>query len=523
MTGGLIQLASYGIEDLCLTDNPQITFFKIIYRRHTNFACEEFVQYFTSPPNFGGRYVCIIPHEADLIDRIALRITLPAIPKFQLADGDDNLTKFAWVRHIGHAIIKCVEVEINGVTIDRHYGEWLHIWSTLTTHNLYDGGFDKMIGNVPELYEFTNGKPAYTLYIPLYFWFCRNTCLSLPLVALQYTDLRVNIELNDFNKCSIICPSHYIKCRDNLVSMLPYEYLYQVCSDKLERFGMFVNYDIVNKRLYYLKIGDNKFIEETPTYTKPAVGIFGMSSNYMATPEVGAVSIMHIYKRLTNIYLKDASLLVDYVYLDDEERYKLAKTTQDYIIEQLYFTPNQIIDGSNRKLKLIIDQPCKLMVWVVQYDYIKNSNDTFNYTTSHVRKRSYDVAHIDPARKKIFDNVNVGDTIGTSIIEKELLLLNSKQRLNQNQHIYHGMLQPYQHSDNFLPTGCGMYSFALLPVDTQPSGTTNMSQIELIELMLKLNYQVNPAKKVSFRSYSLCYNVWRITCGLSSTVFVTKL
>ena len=130
MTGGIVQLVAYGKEDLFLTRDPQITFFKVIYRRHTNFAREEIPQFFIHDPNFGKRTSCIISPEGDLINRMALKITLPEIPKFNSlktssdlnttvdmistggGSNDSMATKFAWIRRIGYAMIKYIEIEI---------------------------------------------------------------------------------------------------------------------------------------------------------------------------------------------------------------------------------------------------------------------------------------------------------------------------------------------------------------------------------------------------------------------------
>jgi hypothetical protein len=540
MTGGLIQLVAYGKEDLFLTRNPQITFFKVIYRRYSNFIREDVEQYFTLQPDFGGRYTAQIAHDGDLIDKMCLRVTLPEIPPFQIANGLDPLTKFAWTRRIGHALIKTVEIEINGKSIDRHFGEWLFLWSILTTINPDDMGLDKLIGNIPELYEPTNGKPEHTIYIPLYFWFCRTSGSALPLVAMQYSDVKINIELNTLDYCHIITPNQQIKCVDNLVNMKQYEYLIQKGPDGIERYGMFIDYDVIEKKLSYLSIGLNRLIgipyDGDPTTLSPAVKqsilngpnadkylIRGVSSDFSIKPDIGAKSLTYFFRPLKNINIKECLLLVGYVVLDNDERFNFAQSKQDYLIEQLYQTPNIQITSVNSKVQLDIDQPCKLMVWLAQFAYIDEDNDHFNYTDTHIRKRPYDnYTNIDSSVSKIrmFNDVVIGEPVGKSLIEEETILLNSKVRLNKNIYQYYQDIQPYQHFDNHLPIGSGMYSYAIYPGDTQPSGTTNMSQIELIELLLKMNYQVSNNRKINFRHYGLCLGIWRVSNGLSATIFI---
>lgn len=504
MGAGLIQLVAYGIEDLFLTRDPQITFFKITYRRHTVFATETTEQHFKVTPEFGNKYSCVIAKDGDLVNNLALQIVLPEIPKFKMANGLDTLTKVAWVHNIGHVLLKYVEIEINGQVIDKHYGEWMHLWSTLTTSCPDSKSIDKLTGNIPELYEFTNGKAEYTLYIPFYFWFCRNSGLSLPLLALQYSDVKVNIELAELEKCLLITPTDYIVCTDSLVNFKTCEYLFQKGSDGIERYGQYITYDIINKRLYYRALGQNKltgevaqngYAESTSVKEAPLLfnGIQGNISKYIAYPQ--GKSITHHYVGLKNIQIKKVALLITYVYISNEERRKLATMTQDYLIEQLNYTPSVYVDSTNKHIKLAIDQPCKLIVWVAQYEYIERAYDAFNYTDSHTQD-------------------------GKPLIERASLLLNSSERVNTNLHVYYENIQPLQHTQNHLPAGAGMYSFAILPTDLQPSGTTNMSQIEQIDLCLKMNYRINPTRKAKVRAYAVCYNIWRVSNGLSGTLFV---
>ncbi|VBB18237.1 capsid protein [Yasminevirus sp. GU-2018] len=552
MTGGILQLVAYGKEDLFLTRDPQITFFKVIYRRHTNFAREEIPQYFIHDPNFGKRSTCIIAQDGgDLIGNMSLKITLPAIPKLSTIssvsseakedqrDGvlDQTSTKFAWIRKIGFAMLKYIEIEINGKVIDRHYGEWLYIWSELTTRNINDGGLDKLIGDVPELTSFTESKEEYVLYVPLYFWFCRQSGLALPIVGLQYSDVKVNLEFYELDRCFVISPTHYIKCYGDIVNFHPYEYIYQRGVDNIDRYGMFSHYDSINRRLYYTAINSDKLtgvpydgdvstlndatknsILTTPRAEKYAIR--GVSSDFSIRPDLGVKSVTVHRKSLKTIKLKECVVMADFVYLDDDERIKFAQSKHDYLIEQLYFTPNISIEGTNPKMKLDIDQPCKLMVWLTQLDYVSDFNDRFNFTDSHIIKRPYDVQHTNPTKRKLFGRRSVGETVGNSLIDEETIRLNSQVRLSTRPNEYFEHLQPYQYSKNRLPTGCSMYSYGVIPLDPAPSGTTNMSQIELIELNLKMNYRVNINQKAKFRAYALCYNVWRVDNGLSSPIFI---
>jgi hypothetical protein len=173
-----MQLVAYGAQDVYLTGNPQITFFKVVYRRHTNFSMESIEQTFTGTTNFDNKATCTISRNGDLIGRMYVEATL----------AGDN-----WAENVGHKLLKQVEIEIGGQKVDKHTSDWLHIWNELTTSMSQEAGVNKMIG--------AGGGSVGTLHIPLQFWFCRNPGLCLPLIALQYHEVKVNIEFNSKNAC----------------------------------------------------------------------------------------------------------------------------------------------------------------------------------------------------------------------------------------------------------------------------------------------------------------------------------
>jgi hypothetical protein len=192
MGGGLLQLVAYGAQDTYLTGNPHITFWKVLYKRHTNFAMEAFRVNFTGAPIYGQRLVAVVNRNADLIWKTYVEVTLPAT-------GTVKWTA-ASARRLGYQLLKQVEVEIGGQIIDRHYGEWLYIWETLTADFDEASKLDSMVNN--GTYDSTtsatscNGRPT-VLYVPLQFWFNRNPGLALPLIALQYHEVRFNITLEE--------------------------------------------------------------------------------------------------------------------------------------------------------------------------------------------------------------------------------------------------------------------------------------------------------------------------------------
>jgi hypothetical protein len=193
MGGGLMQLVAYGAQDIYLTGNPQITFFKVVYRRHTNFSMEAIQQTFNGTVGRGSSTVtATISRNGDLVGRLWLDVTLNQ-PTAQTAGG-----WFNWTNNTGDAFVKQCEVEIGGQMIDRHYSQWLDIWNELTDHDESEHiGLNKHVAKEAYLQQ-EHSKPEISpnqiqLYVPLQFWFCRNPGLALPLIALQYHEVKVKL------------------------------------------------------------------------------------------------------------------------------------------------------------------------------------------------------------------------------------------------------------------------------------------------------------------------------------------
>ena len=148
MGGGLMQLISLGAQDSYLTGNPQMSFFKVVYRKHTNFAIESIEQTFNSKLDWGKRATATISCNGDLIQQMYLEIVLPQMNDPTGKSDTDLYTKYYWVYGIGNAIINYVGIEIGGQLIDRHYGDWMNIWSELSTPAGKRAGYDAMVGNL---------------------------------------------------------------------------------------------------------------------------------------------------------------------------------------------------------------------------------------------------------------------------------------------------------------------------------------------------------------------------------------
>jgi len=260
--GGLLQLVATGKQDIYLTGNPQISFFKMVYRRYTNFATEAQAMYFDGTPNFGQRITCLIPRRGDLLGRVYLDVTLPLIK-------DTNGNPLSYTNAVGHALIQEITFEVGEQEIDRQTGEWMEIWTQFTTPTSQRAALNEMIGRV-EPYNVLDIKPGAKsdglhLLIPLQFYFCNNPGLYLPLLAMQYSPIRINITLRPLQQLFWVAPpnpppavwmpacTNQVDCTTPIVNMMLWgEYVYL----DVEERRMFVN-------------NSHEYIIEQVQYTPP--------------------------------------------------------------------------------------------------------------------------------------------------------------------------------------------------------------------------------------------------------------
>src|SRR3990167_1631334 len=284
MSGALVQIVAYGAQDVFLTADPEITFFKVVYRRYTNFAIESIEQTFTGNADFGKKVVAQISRSGDLVHRVTLQVELPEI---------EPTISGRWTDDVGHHLVKMCELEIGGQRIDRQFGDWFQIWTSLTVCMSQRATYNKRIGKTEQLCTYdVNTKPRTTLYIPLQFWFCRNVGLALPLIALQYHEVKITIEFRALAEC--------------IITTAPSEF--------------------------------------------------------------------------TSLTLSAASLYVDYIYLDTDERRRFAQVSHEYLIEQLQFTGEESISNSSNKLRLSFNHPVKELIWTVQHeDHVAAPTSANNY------------------------------------------------------------------------------------------------------------------------------------------------
>jgi hypothetical protein len=532
-----MQLVAYGAQDVFLTGTPEITFWKVSYRRHTNFAMESIEQTFNGQADFGRRVTCTISRNGDLAYRTYLQVTLPEINQSMTPVGGNGVYA-RWLDYIGEQLIAQVEVEIGGQRIDRQYGDWLHIWNQLTQCSEHIAGYNKMIGQTTQLTYITdpnfagvsgpcasasgpsqvcaprNALPETTLYIPLQFWWNLNPGLALPLIALQYHEVKINLDFRPIGEC-----------------------LWAVST---------------------------------------------LNAN------VGAnVAVSQAYQQS----LVAASLYVDYIFLDTNERRLMAQNPHEYLFEQVQYTGDESIGSSSSKVKLNFNHPCKEIIWVVQPDanvdycsaleggstlYKTLGAQPFNYTDGIDALPNAIHAFGGPtetngsnqfiASNGLFQMPGAGDIYnpnttsdwgsgadhlfnpndgavsgsylsdaGTFVLSETALnlhcwgenpvvtaklQLNGQDRFSEREGSYFDVVQPYQSHTRSPDTGINLYSFALKPEEHQPSGSCNFSRIDNAVLQLVLSSgAVAGTATCKARIYARSYNVFRVMSGMGGVAY----
>lgn len=484
---GLLVLVSVGKENIYLSTQPDITFFKIAYKRYTNFSIETVAQYFKTVPDFGRKVTVSISKNADLIGNCYIFATLPDIINSNHSSLPNGIKKFAWDEKIGLALIKYVDLEIGGKLIERNYGDWLNIWYELNLSYGRKPAYNKMIGNIKLLTEYTNGKKSYRLNIPLNFWFCSDSGLALPLVAMTHNDIKIHVEFNTFDVCYKESPTHYIKIIEPFCLYTYGEIIKQNIDGNLA-IGEFVYYDNINQYIYYNKLKGDFIV--SPTYNT-RYAIVGSTSLFETNIMTNSVVVKdESYFRFNTPSLINAYLLVNYIYLDNEERFQFLSKPHQYLIPMVQNIPEQIFNSINIAYKIPFINPNKCIFWRCQLLSNVQSNNLFNYSL-------YPITDTEE-----------------SIIEKESIILNSIDRMQPSNQEYYTKLQLY--INNFVSSqkGIHLYSFSLNCKDHQPSGSLNFSQLDDTYIQLTLNKKINYQNSIGIRCYGLQYNLFRVNNGL---------
>lgn len=452
-----------------------------------------------------------------------------------LGAGNAGTTQWGWVSNVGHAIVDNYYLEIGGTQIDKQYGDWLNIWYELTHKVGQERGYARMVGNVSDNTDLATSHDSYVVNVPLQFFNCRHDGLGIPLIALQYHEVRIYFE--------------------------------------------FV-------QLQYLTVSQYGSGSALTWTTKPTL---------------------------------DASLWVDYIYLDQEERKRFAQATHEYLIEQVQFPSTESVNTVNTRTRLSFNHPCKFLAWVVRLGRYTSGNRFLGYNatdasamrleatkrfilgfcavetngnikitgdfvagnaslnTEYAAYFNNAAAIVVDANLFVTDNVTITGSllpieiaslsadlieanVGAGVVRRQtgdgasasdivvyqydnyglqldrsenpvqlgLLQLNGHDRFDQRDGDYFNYVQPYQCFSNTPNDGVNVYSFALTPEEHQPSGTCNFSRIDNATLALTLgraNESATTFKNLYLNTdcdlniYAFNYNVLRVMSGMAGLAY----
>lgn len=447
MAGGLLQLVGKGAQDQLVTGNPSFTHFRSVYKRHSDFAMEHFRLYFktsvlTFPTSGTLTLRTKVERYAQLLNDCYFSIDLPDIysPAYPVSNTATKSYEFQWIRNLGYNMIRRVSVLINGQEIVRHTGEWMKIYANLAFDANKKAILDRMVGNVPELYDPANAlgrtgtyptafssstydaEPSIqgrTLLVPLHFWFCETIGQALPMVALQHSEVEIVVELQN-------------------------------------AYDLFTTIDVQTSSATYEK-------RIPPDQSNPLFRL----SRFLSPP---------YYADMTQNKLPDAKtwnmnpfLECNYIFVGDTELAHMARTDHSFIISQVDMVQADGQYGPSNDLELTMKNLVTRIIWVFQRSDRLKQNDPDNYTN-----------WVDPYTFPKSGGAGSGAAIDPNVSQRDILLestlmLDGQERFSPKQTLFFSGIQLYRHQTGNPMSGVYEYSFALNNDPSQPSGSINGS------------------------------------------------
>jgi hypothetical protein len=511
MGGGLLQLVAYGAQDAYITGNPHITFWKVMYKRHTNFAMEAMRVNFTGTPQYGQRVVAVVNRNADLIYKTYIEVTLP-----DTYTADVKWTA-AWERRLGYQMLRKIEVEIGGQIMDTHYGEWLFLWENLTSNFDNSVKLDSMVGGYLGGTETTavscGGRPA-VLYIPLQFWFCRNPGLALPLIALQYHEVRFNITLSAATDL-VSGTAGSAGTIATKAAALP----------QLKDMALYFDY-------IYLDVDERRrFAQDSHEYLIDQLQ-YGLQQTITTSSARIDLTLNHPVKELVWVF-QDARKTDCGSTLTTNVGY-----TQPFSYDDIVNRCRLQLNGQDR-----FDERYGDYFWRVQ-PYQHHSGGAFWPMRAQVIAQA--ATTFTAVADFTGDVLNVTGSVGGNIIEGALVTNANLPTgvVIQSYGTGNGGVGTYQLSEpalanltgqtvtfslpnvNYTPheNPINVYSFALKPEEHQPSGSCNFSRIDTTTLVfdsVTTSGIARPTKSTpfNFRMYAVNYNIFRVMSGMGGLAY----
>ena len=458
MGGGVIQLIAWGSQNKYLMGNPSMTFFKKVFKTHTNFSMESIsVDLNRTDANLNEPTIlkAKLPRNGDLVTQIYFVFELPPIVS-------DSFTRFRWLENVGEAIISKVTLSIGNVIVDQQGGEYMNVYNNFALPSFRRDMYNKMVGNLSALTDPfkkqvinnvfqdnairitkvypTQGNaqkptlPSHKCFVPLQFYFNRDFTSALPIVALQYMDVDITIELR------------------------PITQIYQ---------------------LFYYPPGSTVGEYRAPNLDNSAHHI----KNYIPQD-------ISTYLRGDTILDLNARLEVNYVFLDKDERTFFMTKPIEYLVDQCVRIDSYKLSEFN-VIDMKLQNPVKEFYWVYRRSDAVARNSWFDF--------------LDNAR---------------NIMVTTKFMFNGVDRIEEKEPQYFNYVMPFQHHLGDPNEGVYCYPFALKPDEgiAQPSGSCNFSRIDKMQFVTKL---IKPKGDYYYDMifFASSYNILRISGGLASIFY----
>lgn len=522
--GGILGLVAVGPQDTYLSGDPTVTFFKSSYSRHSPYSSEtKNLTVQGGSMNFNSSNPITIDRSGDLISDIWLNMTLT----MDTSNGSDF--KACWQKNIGYRVIQSVNFEIGGTKIDEMFGNWLIVWHELSLNEDHASGWDKMMGNSDAANKLdwvnkTQDDKEVTVYVPLQFYFNTYTGLAIPLIALQYHDVKVTIKLREGSQC-IVHDTHDVS--GNEVSVTPRVKSFRVVGTyhylgDMERKAMAQHdhqYLITqnqspggqdqgtqttsNSLLFDLGMLNHpvKVLVWTATLDKFKTGLFYGNDAESATK--GYIVAKWWVETVSQDSSTDSSADTDL-----QQSYQAWVATEPESkqgpLSSVYVPDGDVAGIKDLWNKMYVPNP--LPVDQLSDDLTGDDNLNADY----------------PGTVKLnADNIFGANIDGSgSIVKQGRIIANGTNLFENEPGMFFNSVVPSNRNLNS-PEDDSVYvfSFALKPGDYQPSGTTNFSRIDNAKLNLDFNTNVGVSKGVTVCAYAVNYNVLKITAGMGGLMF----
>ena len=456
MAGGLMQLVAYGAQDVYLTGQPKVTFFQAVYKRHTNFAMENIQQTVNGTATNSGRVSVTIARNGDLVGNMYVALLTTGTATTQLLTSNNSAGfDMCWV---AERAIAAVELTIGGQRIDKHYQTWFRLYAEVFLGESDKINYGKLSSSPQTLADVATNKTY--VYLPLLFFFNRNPGLYLPLIALQYHEVRLDFDL-----------TNYIQS-------------YFGTTPTFEVWANYVYLDTEERRRFAQK-GHEYLIEQVQHTGGDAIA---------STSSTVRLSFNHPVKELVWCYQNGTTTASTNL----NAMWNFSTSTANV---QVTCAPTPWALGPT--LPHAAGAPhLAISSWAnVSFSNALNLSNVF-----WVEEGSSNVT----AAAVNQPNVEVGPLRDFKVI------LNGQDRFKEQLGKYFNQYQPYVYHTGTPYPGVYVYSFALQPEEHQPTGTCNFSRIDNAQVAINMkSIAVNSLQKM----FAVNYNILRIQSGMGGLAF----